>query len=134
MVVWSWSGNSAQPKSGQNCGLFRASVFDGKTRRFLKVKNTRIHRILAFRTDDERERHLQVIVRELLRLKGRAVEWSAGKPSGYEVALPEEGVGKSSARAPTSAAALQPTEPTTKTAKPSSSRRTSRHIQPTLFD
>jgi hypothetical protein len=78
LVVWSWSGKSNTPSSSQNEGLFAVSVSDGKKRRQFRVKNTRIHRLLPFKNQGERETNLRAIIRELLTLKGQTLTWNDG--------------------------------------------------------
>jgi hypothetical protein len=71
IVVWSWSGDKKKPSSKSHEGLLRASVYDGKQRRMLKMKNTRVRAALPFSSERDRESQLGVLVPELRSLKGR---------------------------------------------------------------
>lgn len=83
LVIWSWSGDSKKPSSKSQSGLLRVSVFDGKNRRLLKVKHTRVHHVLRYRDEAEREKRLGPLVSELRALKGR---YAIIATRGYEVA------------------------------------------------
>jgi hypothetical protein len=83
LLVWSWSGDSKKPNSKSSKGLLRVSVFDGKERRTLKVKRTKLHGHLRFETDGERERKLSSLLPELRALKDRELVKATG---GFEVA------------------------------------------------
>lgn len=118
LVIWSWSGDSRKPSSNSKNGLLRVSVFDGKKRRTLRVKHSRVHRLLSFHDEGQRETHLSALVRELRALKGRSAEHTAG---GYTVAPVEEQddntaaaetAGNDRATDKRSAAGAQPSQPT----------------------
>lgn len=83
LVIWSWSGDSKKPSSKSQSGLLRVSVFDGKKRRLLKVKHTRVHPVLRYRDEAEREKRLGPLVSELRALKSRHAIIAT---RGYEVA------------------------------------------------
>jgi hypothetical protein len=118
LLVWSWSGDSKKPQSRESNGLLRVSVFDGKERRTLKVKRTRVHTHLRFTGSDERERKLSALLPELRALKDRALVKATG---GFEVApLPVA----------TPVAAPEPKPAPAHPAKPTASKP----VQGTLFD
>jgi hypothetical protein len=83
LIVWSWSGDSKKPQSKSGAGLLRVSVWDGKRRKNLKVKRTKVHAHLKFDGESERERKLSALIPELRALKAR--ELTKGK-GGLEVA------------------------------------------------
>lgn len=137
LIIWSWSGDSSKPSSRNDEGLLRVSVFDGKVRRMLKVKRTRVHAHLKYGSARELEAKLSVLVGELRALKGRTVEKAAG---GLQVApltvtpataaadtKPAEPAARPDATAPASAtapaASAASPAPKAPAAKPDSTRR-----------
>lgn len=78
LIIWGWSGDSKKPQSKASAGLLRVSVFDGKTRRTLLVKRTRLHSQLKYSGERERENKLSVLIPELRALSGRTLEKGKG--------------------------------------------------------
>lgn len=83
IVIWGWSGDSKKPSSRSTGGLLRVSVFDGKNRKTLKVKRTRVHQHLKFDGERAREQKLSALIPELRALSGRTLTAATG---GLEVA------------------------------------------------
>ena len=114
LLVWSWSGNSKKPNSNSSEGLLRVLVFDGKKRRTLQVKRTKLHGHLRFQTESERERRLSALLPELRALRDRELGKAKG---GFEVAPlpiepePEPTPASEPTPAPKPVAAVPPTKP-----------------------
>lgn len=78
LIIWSWSGDSKNPKSKSTSGLLRVSVWSGKGRKMLKVKRTRMHSHLKYESESERERKLSVFIAELRALANHTVVTATG--------------------------------------------------------
>ncbi len=135
LIVWSWSGDSKTPSSKSSGGLLRVSVYDGKRRKALKVKRTRVHQHLKFDGEVLRERKLSALIPELRALVGRTLVPAQG---GLEVGLVvvtadvvASPVAPNPAPSPVATSAAAPAPVAAKTATPV---RAGKFIQCTLFD